>query len=216
MRDLIEKYKNMEDENAYYIYNGKRRYQSVHGKSYTRVNKGEEQLKLKQKTSPQEVKCLITDFLEKAKVMKKNVKVEYKKGEDYEILDTTENRNRFVNINYQNIKDKNQLKDTRDIVWIKFTKSGYAGVVAVSSDINFDIPESIREYDKKNEDGKWLRNSSGIIIHKLEQEWDESFVLIFPLHDMGKYQRHDIEKAVGNYLIEQKVPLLDYYSHLYG
>lgn len=214
MRDLIEKYKNMDDENAYYIYNGKRRYQSVHGKSYTRVRKGEEQLK-QIAPSPQKVKCLITDFLEKARVMKKNVKVEYRIKEDYDIPNTTENRNRFVDINYQNIKEKNQLNDSRDIVWIKFTKSGYAGIVAVSSDINFDIPESIKEYDQKREDGKWLRNSSGIIIHKLKQEWDESFVLIFPLQDMGKYQRHDIEKAVGNYLIEQKVPLLDYYSHLY-
>ena len=215
MRDLIEKYKNMDDENAYYIYNGKRRYQSVHGKSYTRVNKGEEQLK-QIAPSPQKVKYLITDFLETAEVMKKNVKVEYKIEEDYKIPDTTENRNRFVDINYQNIKEKNQLNDSRDIVWIKFTKSGYAGIVAVSSDINFDIPESIKEYDQKKEDGKWLRNSSGIIIHKLKQEWDESFVLIFPLQDMEKYQRHDIEKAVGNYLIEQNVPLLDYYSHLYG
>lgn len=215
MRDLIEKYKNMDDENAYYIYNGKRRYQSVHGKSYTRVSKAEEQLK-QIAPSPQKVKCLITDFLEKARVMKKNVKVEYKIKEDYDIPNTTENRNRFVDINYQNIKEKNQLNDSRDIVWIKFTKSGYAGIVAVSSDINFDIPKSIKEYDQKKEDGKWLRNSSGIIIHKLKQEWDESFVLIFPLQDMGKYQRHDIEKAVGNYLIEQNVPLLDYYSHLYG
>lgn len=215
MRDLIEKYKNMDDENAYYIYNGERRCQSVHGKSYTRVRKGEEQLK-QIASSPQKVKCLITDFLETAEVMKKNVKVEYKIEEDYKILDTTKNRNRFVDINYQNIKEKNQLNDSRDIVWIKFTKSGYAGIVAVSSDINFDIPESIKEYDQKKEDGQWLRNSSGIIIHKLKQEWDESFVLIFPLQDMEEYQRHDIEKAVGNYLIEQNVPLLDYYSHLYG
>ena len=29
------------------------------------------------------------------------------------------------------------------------------------------------------------------------------------------YKRADIEEAVGNLLIEKRVPILDYYSHLY-
>ena len=62
-------------------------------------------------------------------------------------------------------------------------------------------------------------NSSGILVHKLKKEWDESFVLVFPLRKLKEscgYSRHNIEMALGNYLIEQNVPIIDFYSHYIG
>lgn len=107
----------------------------------------------------------------------------------------------------------------------KFTKDGYVGVVATSDDINFDVPNSSSDYDKKHKvyntylkkwEDKWVYNSSGIIIHKLGKQWDESFVLIFPLKNIPQgYGRGDVERAVGNLLIEKGVPILDFYSHIY-
>ncbi|XCB30398.1 hypothetical protein RQN30_03010 [Arcanobacterium hippocoleae] len=97
----------------------------------------------------------------------------------------------------------------KDIVWMKFTDKGFLGVVAVSNDINFDIP-------KPEDTHLCKRNTSGIIVQKLGQDWDRSFVLVFPLHNIPKdLTRSDIETGIGNYLIEKKVPILDYYSHRY-
>lgn len=57
--------------------------------------------------------------------------------------------------------------------------------------------------------------SSGVILHKLEEEWDETYVLIFPIPNVGDYEMSDIECGIGQYLIEKKVPILDYYSHTF-
>lgn len=56
-------------------------------------------------------------------------------------------------------------------------------------------------YNKCNRE-VWVHNSSGIITHKLGKEWDESFVLIFPLKGIPNgYTRSDVETAIGNMLI---------------
>lgn len=69
---------------------------------------------------------------------------------------------------------------------------------------------------KKCKKSEWKHNSSGIIIHKLREQWDDFFVLVFPLKNIPYgYSRHDIEKAIGNYLIKKNVPILDFYSHIY-
>lgn len=131
-------------------------------------------------------------------------------------------------VDYTSLKKEFELDDEKDIVWIKFNEDGFVGVIAVSNDINFDIPpnESVYdnkvwkydEYTKKNE--LVLKyNSSGILVHKLKKEWDESFVLVFPLRKFKEscgYSRHNIEMAIGNYLIEQNVPIIDFYSHYIG
>lgn len=51
-------------------------------------------------------------------------------------------------IDYDKIQQKFQLNDRRDLVWMKFTRDGYLGVVAVSDDVNFDMPEDCSVYDK--------------------------------------------------------------------
>ena len=119
------------------------------------------------------------------------------------------------NINYRSIKKYYNLKSIKDIIWLKFTKDGYCGVVAVSNDVNFNIPPSAVAYNEKS-NGRWKYNTSGILVPQVNKEWDDSFVLIFPLVDIPEgYTRHDIERAVGNYLIDNNVPIIDFYSHNY-
>lgn len=130
-----------------------------------------------------------------------------------------------TDIDYAYIKEQCKLADERDIVWMKFTKDGYLGVVATSNDINFDIPINSEDYDQKvkvyNEYYKkyqymWKYNTSGILVHQLGKEWDESYVLIFPLVNIPHgYTRGDIERAIGNMLIAKGVPVIDFYSHNY-
>lgn len=118
-------------------------------------------------------------------------------------------------LDYKQIKEKNGCIDGRDIVWMKFTKDGYLGVVATSNDVNFNILSSEKDYSIKKY-GKWLFNTSGIIIHHLNKRWNENFVLVFPLVDIPEgLQRGDIERGIGNYLISKNVPILDFYSHNY-
>ena len=131
-------------------------------------------------------------------------------------------------VNYAEIKEKHYLSDERDIVWLKFTKkSRHIGVVAVSNDINFDIPQNESEYNtkisvynesKKVYEDRWKYTTSGILVHSVNEEWDESFVLVFPLEsneDHCRYSRHEIEIAIGNYLEKNDVPIIDFYSHNY-
>lgn len=127
------------------------------------------------------------------------------------------------NFNKKVTKKYKGLKSKKDIIWMKFTKCKRLGVVACSNDINFDIPKSKEEYHepKKIVDGKikqWKYNTSGIIVDSQGLEWDKSFVLVFPLIGLkegreGTKQRHELETGIGNYLIENKVPIVDYYSH---
>jgi len=82
----------------------------------------------------------------------------------------------------------------------------------MGNDINFCMPPSDKHYDERK-GSKWKYNTSGIIIRSLDQVWDESFVLVFPLKNIGKGKdRKKIECGIGNNLIDKGVPILDYYS----
>lgn len=99
---------------------------------------------------------------------------------------------------------------------MKFTTDQYLGVVATSNDVNVNMPNSSEEYNLKKPNNKWFYKTSGIIIHSLGKKWNKDYVLIFPLKNLPKdLSRHDVEKYVGDYLIEKDVPILDYYSHRY-
>jgi hypothetical protein len=123
----------------------------------------------------------------------------------------------FYNEIVENNKKQNNIqKNIQDIVWMKFTKDGFLGVVAVGNDINFDIPSFYHQYNytSKGQQNNWGYNTSGIIIHMLGKAWDERFVLVFPLIDIpSPLKRGHIECGIGNYLIHNEVPILDYYSH---
>lgn len=130
-------------------------------------------------------------------------------------------------VKYDEIKKKHNLPDERDIVWLKFTKSGYVGVVAVSNDVGFDCPQYESEYNdrikvynkyRKCYEEKWKYSTSGILVHSVGEEWDDSYVLVFPLESKEGtclYSRQEIEIAIGNYLEKNNVPIIDYYSHNY-
>lgn len=202
--ELLKKYL-YEPEGAYYINNdGEKRAQSVHGNSFSRMNKAKDQAKL-DSVNVNEIVNLVKGFLNDVGIF----------TIDDPILKPCE-------IDYQKIQEEYKLNDRKDIIWMKFTTDGYLGVVAESDDINFDMPpKHCKNYDERKYNpytGKndWVYNTSGIIVHKLNKEWDKSFLLVFPLCDIPLgYTRKDLEKAVGNFLIEKKVPILDFYSHIY-
>ena len=203
----IKKYLN-EDRGIYYInINGKECAESVHGRGIKRFEKAQEQAKL-----PPAAVGTIVDYI--------------KEYLGFVGIETTEQP--IINpqsIDYDEIKEQFGLQDKKDIIWLKFTKDGYLCVVAMGDDINFDIPKNSDDYDKKRQvynpekktyEEKWVHNSSGILLHKLGKEWDKSFVLLFPLKNIPQgYNRGDVEKAIGNWLIYKEVPVLDYYSHNY-
>lgn len=198
------------DPDASYCKDGKRYWQSVHGNSYVRYNKALEESK-KNVVPIETIIKYVNELLKAVGIPSVN----------NPIMNPSE-------VDYQSLKKEFELDDERDIIWIKFTNCGFIGVVATSNDINFDIPpcnsaydEKVRKYNEysKKDECVWKYNSSGILLHKLEMEWDESFILVFPLKKLKEnctYTRHDIEMAIGNYLIEQNVPIIDYYSHYIG
>lgn len=198
-----------EDSAAFYTNKyGKICKHSVHGNSYTRIDKAK-----KQATMPTVDKEIIINYVKEFLN-----EIGSPLPPDFDVK-------RSPDINYSEIKEQLGLKDRRDIIWMKFTADGYLGVVATSDDINFDIPSSCKDYDKKvkiydkfedNYKYKWVHNSSGILVHKLKKCWDVSMVLVFPLINIpeGK-NRGDVECAVGNFLISKGVPILDFYSHNY-
>ncbi len=102
----------------------------------------------------------------------------------------------LLSINYEVIKRQYKLNCQSDIVWIKFTDDGYLGVVASSNDINF----------KSN-------NTSYKLINYVGKKWNENLILIVPLPKISYTERLLIEKMLGNYLIDNNIPIIDYYSH---
>ena len=42
------------------------------------------------------------------------------------------------------------------------------------------------------------------------------FTISRKLKESCGYSKHNIEMAIGNYLIEQNVPIIDFYSHYIG
>jgi len=184
---------------------------SVHFKDRERFSLAKEQ-KDKPTVSVSDIIKLVNDLLESVGI--KTVEEKQAKMNPNEV-------------NYDQLKEKYHLADERDIVWLKFTKSGHVGVVASSNDIGFDIPQNESEYNtqikvynkfEKCYEVNWKYTTSGILVHSVKEKWDESFVLVFPLESNGKpcrYNRHEIEIAIGNYLEKNNVPIIDYYSHNY-
>ena len=73
-------------------------------------------------------------------------------------------------VNYDELKKRHHLADERDIVWMKFTKSGHIGVVASSNDIGFDIPQNESEYNTQVKVYNKLENVmniNGNILHQV-------------------------------------------------
>lgn len=110
---------------------------------------------------------------------------------------------------YDVIQAKFDLERVSDLLWFTFTDKGHLAVVAKSCDINWDY-------------GK----TCGQLVDSVGEKFDNRFVFVFPLtkemirtkadphSKYRKYTTGDLECAVGNYLIEKGVPIIDYYSHM--
>lgn len=115
----------------------------------------------------------------------------------------------FYDEKYDVIKDKFALERISDVLWFKFTNKGHLAVVAGSCDINWDSSLSC-----------------GILVDEVGEVFDSSFVFVFPLTQQmirtksepnsynRKYSSAELELAVGNYLIDKGVPIIDFYSHM--
>ena len=198
---------------------------SVHCGRTKRFDKAEEQLKKAPKTVD-EIINLTNSFLQSNGLKP----VDNPKFTSFSVGNVRYGYRTVVGINDGKLENKindhfglveNPLNDSKHVIWMKFAKNGQLGVVAASNDYNFDIPPSSDVYDettngkpKSNSNG-WKYTTSGIILHKLNLEWDESFLLIFPLQGIEDSQRKDIEKGVGNFLIENDVPIIDFYSQIF-
>lgn len=114
-------------------------------------------------------------------------------------------------VSYSGIKEESGISCKEDIVWIKFNENGCISVIGVGCDIHF-TPKAKAE-TSAGKINKFLEQKYGE-----KQEWDEKSVLVFPLinlDNMLDFNRSDIESGIGNYLLANDVPILDYYSHMY-
>lgn len=160
------------------------RCQPDYDKTNYRKNKGKDEHDNKEKVDYYKICELIEVFLKKMKIPSECIVI---KGVDVLLL-----------LNYEVIKRQYNLQRQSDIVWLRFTNDGYLGVVGSSNDINFDKDT----------------NSYKIINH-IGCEWDENIIIIIPLPGIkDRCERELIEKMIGNYLIHNKVPIIDYYSHM--
>ena len=101
-------------------------------------------------------------------------------------------------LNYEVIKRQYNLNRQSDIVWLRFTNDGYLGVVGSSNDIN---------YDKDTNSYK--------LVKYVGCEWDENCIIIVPIPGINNHEERELcEKIIGNYLIDNKIPIIDYYSHM--
>lgn len=174
----------------------------------------------------------INDFLELIRedngYKDKNIKLDYIKldGTDHIIRDNgiiiirnnrwllphwdeTKDEYDIYDPKYDVIKSKFALERVSDLLWFKFTDKGHLAVVASSCDIN------------------WRDDTScGFLVNEIGEKLDSFFGFVFPLTSQmlrskaemdilcRDYFVSDIELAVGNYLIDKCVPIIDYYSHM--
>ena len=110
-------------------------------------------------------------------------------------------------INYSDVEEKYQLNNKSHIVWIKFGKKRYVGVVGAGADIN-------RFWSNKNTSGKF-------VIDEANLEWDKEKILIIPIKGLPKEckghktkERNEFERKIGQLLIDKDIPIIDYYSHI--
>lgn len=181
---------------------------SVHNSNSPRLKEADKQAK-KLKVAVKQIIEYTDEFLKKVGIRKENENIDPRISDFEIIVPARKCRNkRIVNLDYDKIKEDYGLNSKKHIVWMKFTVDGFLGVVARSDDVNFEIPLDESE-DNEN------YNTSGIIIQYLRKKWDESFVLVFPIPNVGDREMGDIECGIGQYLIEKEVPILDFYSHTF-
>lgn len=132
-----------------YLYTNRPRYTSVHYGQTARFEKAKEQASL----MPVPVQKIIeycNEFLRLCDIQRYS--------ENY--ISLKERSPEEIN---ESAINEYGLNHPQDIIWLKFTTDGYLGVVAMSNDINFDIPPSPSSYDER-EKYLWKYTTSGIIV----------------------------------------------------
>ncbi len=115
------------------------------------------------------------------------------------------------NINYKEINEKYETNAEGHIIWIQFVKSGHVAVVGAGKDIGFP---------KNKKSGTWS------ILSKLSNvEWNKEKVIIIAIRGLDKESvglknvdnllkcRNGVEQCIGEYLIKNNIPILNYYQH---
>lgn len=113
-------------------------------------------------------------------------------------------------INYKEIMEKYETNAEAHIIWVQFVKCGHVAVVGAGKDIGF--PQS----------GKL---GTGFILSGLHcVEWDKTKVIIIPVKGLDEKNgiknvdnilkcRNGVEHCIGEYLIKNNVPILNFYQH---
>jgi hypothetical protein len=112
-------------------------------------------------------------------------------------------------IDYEKIKEENGTNDSSHILFIQFTQKGHVAVVGAGKDISFS---------KKKAYGTWR-----IISSIKDVEWDYETVIVIPILNIKNCAiekgdsilayRNGVEHYLGDYLFQNKVPILNCYQH---
>ena len=120
--------------------------------------------------------------------------IEFEKHKKIKITPYSRGCNSFSYVN-------NKIKESPNgVIWLKFTKNGYLGVVASSKrgDINFKYG-----------------NTSGKLVKSVGEEWDMT-AYVFQIKSLDeKITLKEVEFLVGEYLVNEGIFIIDRYSHLY-
>ncbi|MCE3020141.1 hypothetical protein LW893_04210 [Parvimonas micra] len=108
------------------------------------------------------------------------------------------------------ITKNSKINDEKHIIWIKFLKSGHIALVGAGIDIGFSTNKNY---------GTWR------FLDHLNNEWDKSKVIVIPVRGLDikstGYKnvknilkcRNGVEHCIGKYLVDENVPILNYYQH---
>lgn len=121
-----------------------------------------------------------------------------------------------VSLKAEEVRPPYDSKYDKGYVWIKIAhdpKSGkrYGRVVA-NGPVNFEIPNDKSNYHLKNHKGQWKYPISGVWVHDSELEWDTEQIIAIPI---GNVPVNVAKFYIGNFLLENGIPIIDKFSHRY-
>ena len=150
-----------------------------------RFKKAKEQAEMSP-VNPKEVIELVNNFLNK---------IELKTMDDLNFNPFIQLEDKKRPISYSKIFKETEIKYKNDIVWIKFTKGNFISVIGTGCDISFS--KWAFENTTAGKISQYLIDSTPDNQKKCEYEWNNKFVLIFPLKDIPDYlSRSDIESGI--------------------
>lgn len=132
------------------------------------------------------------------------------KNIDGDIIDFDLSTEKDYNNKITEITKNSKINDKKHIIWITFVESGHVALVGAGNDIGF--------LTNKNY-GTWR------FLDHLNVKWDKSKVIVIPIRGLDikstGYKnvenilkcRNGVEHCIGKYLVDENVPILNYYQH---